>query len=80
MTKFIVEIDSEADATAIEAVLDKMGLKYHIEEEDDEDDWGDLSEDAIEGIKAGLADIEAGRTYSHEEVMARIQKKFDDLK
>lgn len=30
--------------------------------------WKDLSKEEKEGIESGLADIEAGRTFSHEEV------------
>lgn len=59
---------------ALQEVLDKMGLAYELN--DDKDDWGDLPETAIEGIKKGLADIEAGCVYTHEEVMAIIEEKF----
>jgi len=59
----------------LQAVLTKMGLKYHVE--DEEDEWGDLSEAEIEGIKAGLEDSEAGRTYSHEYVMSEMNKKIN---
>ena len=52
-----------------------MGLKFHIEEDED---WGDLSEEAIESIKVGLADIEAGRVYTHEEVMARMAERLKE--
>jgi predicted transcriptional regulator len=55
-----------------------MGLKFHVDEGDDDDDWGDLPESVIESIKAGLADIEAGRTVSHEEAMARMSKVLSD--
>lgn len=77
MTILTVEIDTEKDLTALQAVLSNMGLKYQLE---DEDDWGDIPEEAIEGIKAGLADIEAGRTHTHEEVMAHMQKSLDRLR
>ncbi len=76
MTTVTVEIDKEKDLPALQAVLSKMGLKFHIEEEDD--DWGDLPEEAIEGIKAGLADLEAGRVHTHEEVMARMDKTLKE--
>ncbi|MBS1504680.1 MAG: hypothetical protein JST32_21650, partial [Bacteroidetes bacterium] len=37
--------------------------------------------DAImEGINAGLADAKAGRLYTHEEAMARIQEALDRLR
>jgi len=76
MTTITVEINKEQDLPALEAVLSKMGLKFHIEEDDDE--WGNLPESVIESIKAGLADIEAGRTVSHEEAMARMSKVLSD--
>jgi predicted transcriptional regulator len=79
MTTITVEIDKERDLPALEAVFSKMGLKFRVEEDDD-DDWGDLPEKAIEGIKAGLADIEAGRTHTHEEVMAHMNEKYGHLK
>lgn len=78
MTTITVEIDKERDLSALQEVLSKMGLKYHVEEENN--DWGDLPETAIEGIKAGLADIEAGRTHSHEHVMAYMDEKLKHLR
>jgi len=78
MTTVTVEIDKQQDLPALEAVLSKMGLKFHIEEDDDE--WGEIPEEAIEGIKAGLADIEAGRVHTHEEVMAYMNQKYGHLK
>ncbi len=78
MTTITVEVDKEEDLPALQEVLGKMGLKYHVEEDDE--DWGDLPEAAIEGIKAGLADIEAGRTHTHEEVMAEIDRKIADYR
>lgn len=69
-----IEIDEESDLPELEARLTRMGLKYEIE--DDDNDWGDLPEEAIEGIKARMEDIKAGRTYSHEYVMAEMNKKL----
>ncbi|HEY4324610.1 MAG TPA: hypothetical protein VGN20_11510 [Mucilaginibacter sp.] len=77
MATLTVEIDKERDLPVLQALLDRMGLEYEVEE--DNEDWGDLPEAAIEGIKAGLADSEAGRTLPHDEVMARIDKKFKSL-
>ena len=74
-----LDIDKE-DLPKVLSQLDKLEVKYHVNEDEDDDDWGDLPEAAIEGIKAGLADIEAGRVHSHEEVMARIHKRLDSLK
>ena len=77
MTTITVEVDKDGDLHAVEAALSKLGLKYRIE--DDADDWGDLSEAEIEGIKAGLADSEAGRVHSHEYVMNYINEKMQKL-
>jgi len=74
MTTLTIEIDKERDLPALQALLNRLGLKYQLEEEDD---WGDLSEAEIEGIKVGLADIEAGRTYSHEYVVSEINRKIE---
>ena len=40
-------------------------------------EWDNISETEIEGIKAGLADIDAGRVHSHADVMDYISKKLD---
>ncbi|HJP63756.1 MAG TPA: hypothetical protein VJ844_09955 [Mucilaginibacter sp.] len=77
MATLTIEIDKEKDLPAIEALLKKMGLEYQVE---DDDDWGDLSPEAIESIKAGLADGEAGRVRSHEEAMAHVQETLDRLR
>ena len=52
-----------------------MGLKFDVD-----DDWGDLPEEAIEGIKAGLEDVKAGRVHSHEYVMAYMEEKLNWLR
>jgi len=79
MTTLTVEIDKERDLPVLQALLNRMDLNFEIEENDD-DDWGDLPEVAIEGIKAGLADAEAGRTHSHEYVMAEMDKKIAEFR
>ena len=76
MTTVTIEIDKKKDLPALEAVLSKMGLKFHV---DEEDEWGGLSEAEIEGIKAGLADIEAGRVHTHEYVMSEMKKTIEEL-
>jgi hypothetical protein len=79
MTTLTVEIDKEKDLPAVEAFLKKMGLEYQIETDDD-DDWGDLPPEAVEGIKAGLEDIKAGRVYTHAEVMAHMENRLNQLR
>jgi len=34
----------------------------------------------IEGINAGLADVKAGRIYTHKKAMIHIAQKFESLK
>jgi len=76
MATLTIEIDKEGDLPAVEAFLKKMGLAYQVED----DDWGDLPQEAIEGIKAGLADIKAGRVHTHAEVMAYMEEKLNRLR
>ncbi len=76
MTVVTVKISDEQDLPALEEFLTGQGLEFEIED----DDWGDLPEEAIEGIKAGLADAEAGCTHSHEYVMAEMDKKIAELR
>lgn len=71
MTMVRVEIDKERDLPALQAILSRMGLKFFVED----DEWQGLADAEIEGIKAGLADIDAGRTYSHEYVMTEVDKR-----
>jgi len=78
MAMLTVVIDKERDLPELKAVFDRMGLKFEVEEEDS--DWDDLPEAAIEGIKAGIADVEAGRVHSHEYVKDYISKKLDSLR
>jgi predicted transcriptional regulator len=73
MTTLTVEIDKERDLPELQAVLTRMGLKFEIEE----DDWGDLPEAAIEGIKAGMEDFKAGRVFTHAEAMSQINEKIN---
>ncbi len=77
MTTLTVEIDKIQDLTVLQALLTRLELKYTIEEED----WvKDISDAEIAGIKAGLADIEAGRVYSHKEVSDRINQKLQNFR
>jgi predicted transcriptional regulator len=73
MTTLTIEIDKERDLPVLKALLSRMELKFRV----DDDEWGDLSEAEIEGIKSGLEDLEAGRVHSHVDVMAHIDKKLN---
>jgi hypothetical protein len=43
-----------------------------------EEDVFKLSQEQIEAIEAGMADVEAGRTIPHEEVMANIKSWLNE--
>ena len=75
MKTVMVQIDKETDLLVVEAMFNNLGLKYETE-----DEWSDLSEPEIEGIKAGLDDIEAGRVFTHAEVMAQVNEQFKELR
>lgn len=75
MVTLTVEIDQEKDLPVLQALFNRMDLKYHIDNEDYV-----LSEAELEGINAGLADIEAGRVYTNEEVKKRIEQKINSLR
>jgi len=78
MTTITVEIDKNQDLPALEAALNQMGFRYRVDADDDE--WGDLSEAEIEGVKEGLADIAAGRVFSHEEVMEDMKQQLEEFR
>lgn len=76
MTTLTVEIEKKQDLTALQATLNKLGLKYTVDTGQDHT----LSDAEMEGIKAGLADIENGRVHTHAEVKARIDQKLQDFR
>ncbi len=43
MAILTVEIDTERDLPALQAILTRMGLEFEVEEDDHDEDWGDLS-------------------------------------
>ncbi len=44
------------------------------------DGCSNLSDTEVEGIKAGLKDLKAGRTHSHADVMANMDAKIEQLR
>lgn len=76
MTTLRVEINRDRDLPALKVLLNRLGLKYYLED----DEWGDLSEAEIEGTEAGLKDIKEGRIYSHSDVVARMDEKIKSRK
>jgi predicted transcriptional regulator len=74
MTTLTVQIDKEKDLSTLQEVLNRLGLEYQLQ-----DEWAGLSKAEIEGIKAGLEDIEAGRVYTQDEAKNRIANKLKQL-
>ncbi|QHS55782.1 hypothetical protein GWR56_09635 [Mucilaginibacter sp. 14171R-50] len=75
MTTLTVQIDKEKDLSALQEVLDRLGLEYQMQD----DEWAGLSAAEIEGINAGIDDVEAGRIFTHEEAINRITDKLKQL-
>jgi predicted transcriptional regulator len=71
MTVVTIKIANEQDLPELEKFLAKKGLEFEVEEDDE---WGDIPEDAIESTKAGMEDFKAGRVVSHAEAMAQINE------
>jgi predicted transcriptional regulator len=75
MTTLTVEIDKEKDLPVLQALLNRLELKYHIDNED-----YNLTDAELEGINAGLEDIKAGRVHTVSEVKTRIAQKISRLR
>lgn len=75
MTTLTVEIDKEKDLPVLQALLDRLDLKYHVE-----NDNYKLSDAELEGINAGLADLDAGRVHTMTEVKSRISQKIKNFR
>jgi predicted transcriptional regulator len=80
MTTLTVEVIKERDLQELQTVFTRMGLKFRIDEDAEDDDWGDLPEAAIEEIKAGMEDFKAGRVHSHADVMADMKENLKRLR
>ena len=76
MATLKIEIAEEKDLSTVEAFLRKMHIKYSVEDEE----LDDLPEEAIVGINAGLDDIKAGRVYTHEQVVAHLANRMNELR
>lgn len=75
MVTLTVELDKEKDLPVLQALLNRLELKYHIENED-----YPLSEAELETIAKGMEDFKAGRVHTTVEVQARIKQKLADLR
>ena len=76
MTTLTVEIDKTKDLPALQALLDRLGLKYIV----NDNEWLDLSDSEVKGIEAGLEDFEAGRLHSGSDVKAYLDRKISILR
>lgn len=76
MTTLTVEIDRVKDLPALQALLNRLGLKYTVTD----DEWVGLSDAEVKGIQAGLEDYEAGRVHSASDVKAHMDRKISILR
>ena len=77
MATLTVEINSDQELSVLQALLKRLDLKYTI----DDESWAkNLLAAEAKGIKAGLADIENGLVYTHEEVKLRIDQKLQNFR
>ena len=60
-------IDHLQDEEVLKAVKTLLGRSINIEN----DFWNELSEEDKAGIEEGIADIEAGRVHTYEEVFSK---------
>jgi len=58
----------------------ELDLEFKIADCLETNDWTNLSDAEIEGIKAGLKDLKAGRTHSQGDVMTYMDAKLNQLK
>jgi hypothetical protein len=76
MATVTIEVNKDRDLPALEAFLKKWDLITSSRATT----GGDLPQKAIEGIRAGLEDVKAGRVHTHEEVVAFMTEKLDRLR
>jgi len=70
--KIIDSIEGNDKLKAVYAILSKLSIgKKEV------DWWDQISEAEKQAIEEGLASIERGEVYTHEEVMKEIKTKFN---
>jgi len=75
MTTIKIEIDEEKDLPVLAKVLTDLGFSFSLEN----DDWGNLPDAAITGIRAGLEDLNNGNVVSHDEASKHIAQRLAEL-
>ena len=68
--ELIDNVDDEATLAICKQLLEREVAR-------EEDFWDKLSEEEKAGIERGLADVEAGRVSSYEDVRKEIRDKFN---
>ncbi len=68
--ELIDSVDDEAALIIRKQILEREAVR-------EVDFWDKLSEEEKASIERGLADVEAGRVSTHEEVMSRVKEKFN---
>ena len=73
MTTIIIDENSHEGKAFIE-LLKKMSFARVLGKEQEYEWWNNISEKERQAIEMGLADIEAGRTIPHSEMMKRYEQ------
>jgi prevent-host-death family protein len=72
------QIIDKAQRAPVQITKHGRGVAYVVASEDYEEDQRQREFYLYTMLKKGLDDVKAGRTYSGEDVMARLHKKFAD--
>lgn len=73
MTTIIIDENSHEGKAFIE-LLKKMSFARVLGKEQEYEWWNNIPEKERQAIEMGLADIEAGRTIPHSEMMKRYEQ------
>lgn len=73
MTTILIDDNSHEGKAFIE-LLRKMSFARVLGKEQENEWWNTISEKERQAIETGLADIEAGRTIPHSEMMKRYEQ------
>ena len=69
-----VLIDDSVEGKAFVELLRKMSFARVLTDTQENDWWNTISTAERQAIEEGLADVEAGRTFPHDEVMKRYEQ------
>ncbi len=72
-----IELFRKLDALKGQSLKDAYGvLVNYINSTSNPNEWDNLSEEQIEGIKLGLTQLDKGEGRDHEQVISKMRKKY----